>query len=132
LELCIQHGWLPVPRANIWRDVFRPAGSGAHFHVRNAVHCRDIRIAAGETTILPTEPGRRTYFFVFEGCVMADGQSFGDAESRLATGAGRIPVQAIEDAVVLAFVVDTQAEVNRGGTGGDGEPVHAMAPRARR
>lgn len=132
LEPGIQHGPLPTPRTNTWRDVFGPTGSEAPFQVRNAVHCRDIRLSAGETAILPTEPGRKTYFFNFTGCVTVGGQSFGEAESGLMTEAGDIPVQAIEDAVILAFVIDTQAEVCRSGTVGDGETVHAMAARARR
>lgn len=132
LEPGIQHGRLPTPRANTWRDVFGPAGSGAPFYVRNAVHCRDIRLAAGETATLATELDRKTYFFVFSGCVTADGQTFGEAESGLAMKAGDIPLHAVEDAVVLSFVIDIQAEVCRGGTVGDGETVHAMAARARR
>ncbi|MDO9429268.1 MAG: pirin family protein [Methylobacterium sp.] len=128
----IQHGRLTAPRANTWRDVFGPTGSGAPFHVRNAVHCRDIHLAAGGTAILPTELGRKTYFFVFEGSVTADGQSFGEGESGLLTEAEDMPMQAVGDAVVLTFVIDMQAEVCRGGTVGDGETVHAMAARARR
>ncbi|KQQ45166.1 hypothetical protein ASF58_19175 [Methylobacterium sp. Leaf125] len=132
LEPGIQHGRLPAPLANTWRDVFGPTGSKAPFHVRNAVLCRDIRLGAGATATVPTEPGHKTYFFVFEGCVSFDNQTFGEAESGLLAESGDIALEAVEDSVVLAFVIDPHAPVCRGGTVGDGETVHAMASRARR
>lgn len=132
LDPGIQHGPLPEPRTNEWRHVFGPVGGEAPFHVRNAVDCRDIRLSAGQTTSLPTEPGLATYFFVFTGCVTADEQTFGEAESGLAVEGGDIRLEAVEDAVVLAFVIDAGAEVCRGGTVGDGETVHRMAAQALR
>ncbi|MHC2002969.1 pirin family protein [Methylobacterium sp. CM6241] len=132
LDPGIQHGRLPEPHANEWRHVFGPSGDEAPFQVRNAVDCRDIRLAAGQTTSVPTEPGRTTYFFVFTGCVAADGQTFDEAESGLAVEGGDIRLEANADAVVLAFVIDANAQVCRGGTVGDGETVHRMGAQALR
>jgi redox-sensitive bicupin YhaK (pirin superfamily) len=110
----------------------RPGWGEAPFQVRNAVDCRDIRFAPGQTTSLPTEAGRATYFVVFTGCVTADGQTFGEAESGLAVEGGGMRLESVEDAVILAFVIDANAQVCRGGTVGDGETVHRMAAQALR
>lgn len=127
LDPRIQHGPLAQPRGNEWRHVFGPVRGGAPFEVRNAVDCRDVRLAGGQTTSLPTEAGRVTYFFVFSGCVAADGQTFGEAESGLTAEGGHIQLEAKEDAVVLAFIIDPKVQVCRGGTVGDGETVHRIA-----
>ncbi|TXN33557.1 pirin family protein [Methylobacterium sp. WL19] len=132
LDPYIQHGRLPEPRVNEWRHVFGPAGGEAPFNVRNAVDCRDIRLVAGQTTSLPNKAGQATYFFVFTGFVTADDQTFGEAESGLVVADGNMRLEAVEDAVVLAFVIDASAEVCRGGTVGDGETVHRMAAQSLR
>jgi redox-sensitive bicupin YhaK (pirin superfamily) len=128
----IQYGRLAERQATTWRPVFGPAGSAAPFRVRNRIHCWDIGLAAGERVALPTEPGHRTYFFVYSGRVAAEDQTFGEAESGLLPASSEAQIRAVEDAVVLAFVLDPTAEVCRGGTVGDGETVQAMAARARR
>lgn len=110
---------------------FRSDRERAPFQVRNAVDCHDIRLAAGQGASLPTEAGWATYFFVFTGCVTAEGQTFGEAESGLAVDGGDIRLEAMADAVVLAFVINARAETCRGGTVGDGETVHRMAAQAR-
>ncbi|GJD29235.1 hypothetical protein PMNALOAF_0467 [Methylobacterium adhaesivum] len=132
LDPGIQYGRLQEARPNEWRHVFGPSGGEASFHVRNAVDCHDIRLSAGQATSLPTEAGRATYFFVFTGCVTADDQTFSEAESGLAVEGGEIRLEAIADAVVLAFVIDVKVEVCRGGTVGDGETVRRMAAQALR
>lgn len=130
LEPKIQYGRLAEPEPNAWRHVFGPGGSGAAFTVRNAVHCHDIRLAPGAQADLPAEPGWHTYFYVFAGSVTAGGQTFGEGESGLASDAAGVAIRAEEDAVVVAFVIDPQAEICRGGTVGDGETVHRMAESA--
>lgn len=132
LDPDIQYGRLAERQATTWRHVFGPAGSEAPFQVRNTIHCWDIALAAGERVDLPTKPGHRTYVFVFSGCVAAEGQRFGEAESGLLAPEASAEIQAVADAVVLAFVLDPTAVVCRGGTVGDGETVQAMAARVRR
>ncbi len=129
LEPGIQFGTLPPITRNAWRPVFGPEGDegGAAFHVRNAVCCHDLRLDAGASVALPTRPGWRTFFFVFAGRIEASGLTFGEGEHGLTAGAGDVVVRAIEDSLVVAFTLDPEAPVSRGGTIGDGETVHRMA-----
>ena len=131
LEPQIQHGPLPAAHANAWRHVFGPTGSEAPFTVRNAVHCHDIRMAPGDTAVLPARSGWRTYVFVFSGCIEAGEQRFGEAETGLCGDDALVTIRAAEASLVVAFVVDPDAEICRGGTVGDGETVRGMAARAR-
>lgn len=131
LEPQIQYGRLPAPTANVWRHVFGPSGSQARFTVRNAVHCYDIRMGLGDTAVLPAQLGWRTYFFVFSGCVDAQGQTFGEAETGLCPEDVQMSIHATEASLVVSFVVNTDVDICRGGTVGDGETVQKMAARAR-
>lgn len=131
LEPGIQFGRLPASVPNEWRPVFGPQGGDAPFHVRNAVSCYDLRLGAGEEAALPTRPDRHTYFFVFTGCVTADGETFGEAETGLVSDEATVTLRATEASFVVAFVVDPDAAICREGSVGDGETVHRMAARAR-
>jgi redox-sensitive bicupin YhaK (pirin superfamily) len=130
LEPQIQYGRLPEPKMNVWRHVFGPSESGARFTVRNAVNCHDIRMGPGDTAVLPARLGWRTYFFVFYGCVEAEGQTFGEAESGLCLDGAGSRIHASAPSLVVAFIVDPDAPICRGGTVGDGETVQRMATRA--
>jgi redox-sensitive bicupin YhaK (pirin superfamily) len=127
----IQFGRLATPVPNAWRPIFGPPDGDAPFTVRNAIECHDIRLAAGVTADIPRKAGCRTYFFVFAGRVTADEQTFGEAESGLGVDDEPINILATEDSLVVAFVIDPNAHIVRGGSVGDGETVHRMAARAR-
>ncbi|MFH6781942.1 MULTISPECIES: pirin family protein [Methylobacterium] len=131
LDPHIQHGRLPKLETNRWRHVFGPTGSEARFTVRNAVECHDIRMNSGDTTILPSRSGWRTYFFIFSGCIEAEEQTFSEAESGLCPEGAEVRMRAISESLVVAFVVDPNASVYRVGTVGDGETVRRMAAHVR-
>lgn len=126
LEPGIQHEPLPDPVANEWRHVFAPAGTGHLLTVRNAVHCFDLRLDAGESVALPD--GRRSdasatdspdwdvYFYVFDGEIETAGTTLGRAESGLWTGGETPTLTATEDAIVVAFRLDPDAPITQRGT----------------
>ncbi|QKY17685.1 pirin family protein [Halorubrum sp. CBA1229] len=123
LEPGIQHEPLPDPVANEWRHLFAPAATDHPLTVRNAVHCYDLRLDAGEGVPLPGDgestgdtDGWDVYFYVFEGAVEAAGQTFDRAESGLWTGGPAPTLTATEDAVVVAFRLDPEAPITRQGT----------------
>lgn len=127
LDPNLQYGPLPDQRPGQWRHVFGPEGSPAPFHVRNAVHCYDAALAVGATTTLPTREGWATYFYVFEGCVEANGQMFDEAESGLVQASSGVELRAVRATLIVAFVIDPAAPAQRTGSVGDGETVRAGA-----
>ena len=122
LDPRIQHEPLPHPVANEWRHVFSPAGTDHPLTVRNAVHCYDIRLDAGERIALPNEEtvddtdDWDVYFYVFEGTVEVGDTTVARAESGLWTDGETPALTATEDAVVVAFRLDPDAPITRRGT----------------
>ncbi|SDZ79028.1 hypothetical protein SAMN04488065_0332 [Haloplanus vescus] len=115
LDPGIQHEPIPDPVAGEWRHLFGPEDGDAPLFVRNAVDCYDCRLAAGETTDLPSRPGWDTYCYVFEGAVELGDESLGHTESALVTD-GTATLTASADATLVAFVIDPDAPVTRQGT----------------
>ncbi len=118
LESDIQHELIPDPVPNEWRHLFGPMDSDAPLYVRNDVDFYDCRLEADATTTLPAKRGWDTYCYVFEGAVDVAGESLGHTESALVTGASETDVTAVEDSVIVAFVIDPDAPITRQGTVG--------------
>ena len=78
------------------------------------VDCYDCRLDAGSTVGLPSRTGWHTYLYVFEGSVDIRGETLGHTESALMTGDA--DVLAIEDSILVAFVVNPDAPITRQGT----------------
>jgi quercetin 2,3-dioxygenase len=115
LEPGIQHGRLTPPIANEWRHLF---GADAPFSVRNNVHLYDIRLDEGVAADLPLLAGWDTYFYAFTGAVEVGNTRFGEAESGLLREESGFAVEAKEDAMIVAFLIDPEAKVTRAGTVG--------------
>ncbi|ANY83739.1 hypothetical protein BB934_36510 (plasmid) [Microvirga ossetica] len=120
LERRIQHGPLATPEPNRWRHLVGPEGGAAPFVVRNDIDLHDIRLEAGASTALPHRPGSSRYFFVYAGMVEAEGTRFNQGESGLTTDPAELVLRAVEPALVVAFVINPEARITRGGTIGDG------------
>ena len=118
LEPGIQHGLIPAPVTGEWRHLFGPDGSEAPFTVRNGVHLYDVRLDDGTIVALPARDGWHTFFHVFEGEVLVDGERFTQSQSGLITGPGGQPVTASGPAVLVVFLIDPAATVTKVGTVG--------------
>lgn len=122
LEPGIQHGRLTPPVMGQWRHLFGPEGSDAPFSVRNEVHLYDIRLDSGATIELPSLPQWDTYFYVFSGAVVVEGNRFDEAESGLLQGQSGLKmdaeVEAEEETLLVAFLIDPRAQITRAGTVG--------------
>ena len=116
LEPTIQHESIPDSTPNEWRHLFGPEGTDAPLSVRNEVDLHDCRLNADETVTVPTNAGRDTYLYVFEGAVDLAGQPLGYTESAVLTGGGQATVTAREDSVLVAFCLDPSAPITRQGT----------------
>lgn len=111
----IQHEPIPDPVADEWRYLFGPEGSDAPLYVRNGVDFYDVRLGTGSTVDLPSESGRDTYFYVFEGEVTVDGTRFTETETGLLVDA-QASVTATTESLLVAFVIDPDAPITRQGT----------------
>jgi redox-sensitive bicupin YhaK (pirin superfamily) len=116
LEPGIQHEPIPNPVPNEWRHLFGPSGSDAPLFVRNNVHCYDIRLDTTTTVALPGRDGWDTYCYVFDGAVEIGEESVGFTESALVSSDGEVAVTATEASTVVAFSIDSDAQVTRQGT----------------
>ena len=116
LEPGIQHEPIPDPVAGEWRHLFGPEGTDAPLSVRNDVDFYDCRLSAGATTTLPSQSGRHTYLYVFDGAVEAGDEPVGYTESALVTGDDDVAVAATEDTTIVAFSINPDAPVTRQGT----------------
>lgn len=112
----IQHEPLPDPVLDEWRHLFGPEGSVAPLSVRNEVHFHDAHLNKNATVDLPTKTGWDTYFYVFEGAVMAGNTRFGETESGLLVDGDDLAVTAVTETVLVAFLIDPGAPVTRAGT----------------
>ena len=146
LDPGIQHAPLPDPVPGEWRRVFGPDGSDAPVTVRNAVDLYDVRLDANTSVDLPAEPGRDVYLYVFEGSVALNGsgadgvgadgagadgvgadgagtqgpgvgdERLSETESAVVEEGSAVTLNASEDAVLVAFLIDPDAPITRQGT----------------
>jgi quercetin 2,3-dioxygenase len=106
--------------------LFGPEGGSAPFAVRNRIDCFDCRARPGTRVPFPSlEDQRDIYFYVFDGSVVVNGKRFGEGEQGLWTGGKALELEATEDSLIVAFLVDPGAKVMRLGTVGD----HPAIPR---
>ena len=123
LEPVIQHGPIATVPANTWRHLFGPEGSAAPFYVRNNIDFYDIRLETGGQAAFPTAPGRDLYFYVFTGAVDVGKKRFTEGEQGLLPGGGSLRIEAIQPALLVAFLIDPKAALVRAGTVGDGKGI---------
>ena len=112
----IQHGPVPEAETDRWRHLFGPEGSDAPFFVRNEVHFYDARLGVASSVALPTHQEWDTYLYVFEGSIEVEGNRLDRGESGLLVGKSGSTVTAQEESLLVAFLIDPDAEVTRRGT----------------
>jgi hypothetical protein len=119
LEPGIQHREISKAPANKWRYLFGPEGSDAPFFVRNDVHFYDIHLNKGAHVEMPELPkGWHAYFYVFTGKIAIGRESFREGESGLITNSARMSIDADNESIVVAFVLNPNAKLVRLGTVG--------------
>ncbi len=131
LDPGIQHEPIPEPVPNEWRHLFGPVDGDAPLSVRNAVDCRDCRLAAGSAVALPSgrDPDRDSYLYVFDGAATVtadappadtppddDPTALERGESALVIGTDGFTVTADADTTLVAFSIDPDAPITRQGT----------------
>ena len=82
----------------------------------NDICCYDLRLNESAATCMPEVPGWDAYLYVFTGEIEINGARFAEAESGLVTKAGGLTVRAIRPSLLVAFLINPDAEVTREGT----------------
>jgi redox-sensitive bicupin YhaK (pirin superfamily) len=112
----IQHGLMPAWHNNEWRKVFGQEGSGEGFYVRNDIEMYDIRMKKGDINSFPSKVGYATYFFVFEGMITTKDTVFEIRKTGILTGEEDVLFTADQDSILVAFVINPEAEITTQGT----------------
>ena len=112
----IQHGALPAWKYNEWRQVFGPEGSGSHFYVRNEIEMYDLRVHEGETVTFPQKEGYDIFFFVFNGSVAVNEQTFESSKRGLLIEEAEAKLTAAEESLVVTFLIKPDAKITKKGT----------------
>lgn len=112
----IQYGLMPPWTYNKWRKVFGAENSGSPFYVRNDVEMYDLRVTAGETVAFPIKPTYSLYFMVYTGSVNVNKQPFTLRETGLLVDETSAELTAVEDSLVVAFVINPRAKITKAGT----------------
>lgn len=118
LEPRLQHGALPVAEESAWRLIVGSEGEDAPFSVRNEVQILDGRMVQGAHISLPQREGWHTWLFVYRGAVEIDGVRLGQSESVLVGSAGPVEIGAVEETLLIVFVINPRAKITRAGTVG--------------
>lgn len=116
LEPNIQQGPIPDPVPNEWRHLFGPEESDAPYYVRNDVNFYDVHLHKGASVELPEIMGCDTYFYVFEGTIKANETTFDRTEQGLLVNAEKLTVTAEEETLLVAFLINPDAQLTYRGT----------------
>ena len=82
----------------------------------NEICFHDLRLDEGAVTCVPEVGGWDACLYVLTGEIEVDGACFAEAESGLVTKAGGLIVRATRPSLVVAFLINPDAEVTRAGT----------------
>jgi quercetin 2,3-dioxygenase len=100
-----------------WRMLAGFDGSHAPTIVRQRLLLLDQAISAGQRTIVPVRDGFDTWLYVFNGDVIADGNTYSRGDAFAAIDQHHIPeLRAVTDADLVLFQVDRKAPFSRAGT----------------
>lgn len=116
LEPRLQHQKLEEPVPNTWRYLVGPEGTDAPLTVRNEVRLFDTHLDSGAVLELPTYGDWDIYFYVFQGGVSVQDETFAEGEQGLLVDTQKAVVRALQETLLVVFLVDRTAQVTRVGT----------------
>jgi len=119
LEPKLQHLPLDEPPANEWRYLTGPEGSDAPTTVRNNIMLFDGHLAADATLPLPARADWDTYFVVLRGSIQVQDQTLRAVESALLKDERGAGIEALEESLVVVFLIDPAAKLTYRGTIGN-------------
>ena len=116
LEPRLQYQKLEEPTPNTWRYLVGPEGGGAPLSVRNDVRVFDAHLTTGISLKLPMYKAWDACLYVFQGEVSLQNQILADGEQGLLINTSSAEIVALQDALVVVFLIRSDAQITRAGT----------------
>lgn len=118
LEPKLQHLVLGEPPAAGWRYLTGPDGSDAPTTVRNNIMIFDGHLANGVSLPLPVQADWDAYLVVLRGSVRIEDRTLAAVSSALLTGEQNATLEALDESLVVVFLIDPAAALTYDGTVG--------------
>ncbi len=118
LEPKLQHLPLDEPPVDGWRYLTGPDGSDAPTTVRNNIMLFDGHLAEGVFLALPEYARWDAYFVVLRGSIQVKDRTLRAVNSALLKDERRATVEALEESLVVVFLIDPAAKLTYSGTVG--------------
>ena len=106
LQPNIQFKEIGTPPLNEWRLLAGPDNIEAPSFIRNDVRLYDAHLARGVEIALPTRRGWDAFIHAYRGHIDVNGTSLETKESALLVNEREARVRALEDAIVVAFLIN--------------------------
>jgi quercetin 2,3-dioxygenase len=116
LEPNIQFKEIGTPPLNEWRLLAGPENTEAPSFIRNDVRLYDAHLVRGAEAALPKRQGWDAFIHAYRGRIDVNGTSLDTKESALLVNETEVRVRALEDAIVVAFLISPKARVTHAGT----------------
>jgi len=118
LQPNIQFREIGSPGLNEWRLLAGPGNTEALSFVRNDVQLYDAHLTRGAEVDLPKRQGWDAFIHSYRGRIDVNGTGLETKESALLVKETGVRVKALEDAIVVAFLINPEAQVTYAGTVG--------------
>ena len=118
LEPKLQHLPLGEPPVSDWRYLTGPEGSDAPTTVRNNIMIFDGHLAPGVHLPLPEHEQWDSYFVVLRGSIQVKEQSLKAVSSALLKDERGATIEALEETLIVVFLIDPTAQLTYDGTVG--------------
>jgi redox-sensitive bicupin YhaK (pirin superfamily) len=112
----IQFNEIGTPSLNRWRLLAGPENTEAFSFIRNDVRLYDAHLVRGAEVHLPKHQGWDAFIHSYRGRIDVNGTSLETKESALLVRETDVRVKALEDAIVVAFLINREARVTHAGT----------------
>ena len=119
LEPKLQHLSLDEAPADEWRYLTGPEGSDAPTTVRNSIMLFDGHLSAGAKLALPARAAWDTYIVVLRGSIQVEKRILRAVESALLKDETGADIEALEECLLVVFLIDPAADLTYSGTIGN-------------
>jgi redox-sensitive bicupin YhaK (pirin superfamily) len=116
LEPHIQFKEIGTPSLNQWRLLAGPENTEAPAFIRNDVRLYDVHLVRGVEVTLPKAQGWDAFIHSYRGRTEVNNTSLEAEESALLVDETEVRVRALENAIVVAFLINPRALMTHAGT----------------
>jgi redox-sensitive bicupin YhaK (pirin superfamily) len=116
LEPNIQFNEISTPSLNEWRLLAGPENTEAPSFIRNDVRLYDAHLVRGAEVAPPKRQGWDTFINAYRGRIDVNGTNLETKESALLVNETNVRLKALENAIVVAFLINPKARITNAGT----------------